>query len=177
MSGELISMRREAVFSPDRKHRYLLRRVIDATKPTCLWVMMNPSRANETLDDHTTKYAMKRAFLSGFGVYEAVNLWPVVCTDSRPVAKMQHHQLFGDEGYSRANYHIRHLAKNASQIVIAWGAAAGATKRANEVLLILKNYKLWCLGLTKHGYPRFPRAIPHSSPLVLYEPIKEKDKE
>lgn len=46
-------MKKDAVLSEDRKYRYLLSRNWDDTKPTVLFIGLNPSTADEKEDDPT----------------------------------------------------------------------------------------------------------------------------
>ena len=46
-------MKKDAVLSEDRKYRYLLSRNWDDTKPTALFIGLNPSTADEKEDDPT----------------------------------------------------------------------------------------------------------------------------
>ena len=50
-----------AVFSQDRKYRYVLTRVWDKNKPMLVFVGLNPSIADETKDDPTIKKCIKFA--------------------------------------------------------------------------------------------------------------------
>lgn len=46
-------MQKEATISDDQIYRYKLSRTWDSTKPTILFIGLNPSIANETIDDPT----------------------------------------------------------------------------------------------------------------------------
>ena len=44
-----------AVFSKDRRFRYILRRKVGWDERVCLFIMLNPSTADETHDDPTIR--------------------------------------------------------------------------------------------------------------------------
>ena len=44
-------MEKSAILSTDRKYRYVLTRIWDETKPTVVFIGLNPSIADEETDD------------------------------------------------------------------------------------------------------------------------------
>ncbi len=44
-----------AIISDDKKYRYQLWRIWDDSKPKILWIMLNPSTADESIDDPTIR--------------------------------------------------------------------------------------------------------------------------
>ena len=44
----------------------------------------------------------------------------------------------------------------ADEIVVAWGIGGAYMGRGKQVIELLSDYSLWCLGRTKHGHPCFP---------------------
>ena len=46
-------MEKGAILSTDRKYRYVLTRIWDETKPTVVFIGLNPSIADEETDDQT----------------------------------------------------------------------------------------------------------------------------
>ena len=45
------NIKRDALISKDKKHRYSLKRIWDDKKPKVLFIMLNPSLANSDQDD------------------------------------------------------------------------------------------------------------------------------
>src|ERR1700684_272716 len=74
-------MEREAVISDCGKYRYLLRRAWDHTKPRVLFVMLNPSTADASIDDPTIRACIRLCKAHGFGSFEVVNLYAWRSTD------------------------------------------------------------------------------------------------
>ena len=57
-------MIKSAILSKNRKHRYLLSRIWDLNNENILFIMLNPSSADEDIDDATTtKVILKKAAL------------------------------------------------------------------------------------------------------------------
>ena len=49
------NMEKSAILSTDRKYRYVLTRIWDETKPTVVFIGLNPSIADEETDDQTIR--------------------------------------------------------------------------------------------------------------------------
>lgn len=155
----MVTMQREAVFSPCGRYRYLLRRVWSArAEPLLLAVMLNPSIADAHQDDPTTRFMVNRAKDWGFGAYEAVNLFALISTD--PKALKREVDPVGPEN----DFMIERTAKIADKIVVAWGSLQASfpvlVARATFVRrVLLHRCDVWCLGRNRDGSPRFPRAV------------------
>ncbi len=70
-----------ADFSPDRKYRYVLRRKIGSSARRVVFIMLNPSIADEVRTDPTVRRCVGFARRWGFGALEVVNLFALVSTD------------------------------------------------------------------------------------------------
>ena len=66
---------RAADFSPCKTWRYTLRRTWDEKKPRLLWILLNPSIADETRDDPTNRRGMRFAHSWGYGSLVFCNLF------------------------------------------------------------------------------------------------------
>jgi len=167
MSETAAEMVRSADFSPCRKYRYSLRRRW-GDGPAWLMVMLNPSVADEHQDDATTRFCMNRARERGFGSYEAVNLFALIGTDPQCL-RIARHPVGKDNDHAILAARCR-----ADIIVVAWGDVHWAhrfpllSRRQSEVSDMLRDGETYCFGLTKHGYPRFPRAIKRDVELERY---------
>lgn len=58
-----------AVFSDCERYRYLLTRVWDTTGQRALFIMLNPSTADEIKNDPTVERCERRARALGFGAF------------------------------------------------------------------------------------------------------------
>lgn len=137
-----------AIFSPCRKYRYSLWHWWDTTKPYVMFVGLNPSAADETLDDPTIRRCKRFAFDWGGGGLVMTNLFAIRATD--PKIMLLHSNPVGVDN----NYYLRELARNAAIVVAAWGVHGGHRGRDNEVLKLIPI--MHHLGLTKSGKPKHP---------------------
>jgi len=166
--------RGSAVLSPDRVYRYSLTRRWDEGSPDyVLWVMLNPSTANEQDDDATIRRC--RAFSAGLTFREAegkavgalvvVNLFALRSSD--PNRLIGHPDPVGP----RNDEVIRELAQGAALVVAAWGAAVLARPRARAVVRLLQDATLdrhphiHCYGVTRSGAPKHPLYLPAGTAL------------
>jgi hypothetical protein len=141
----------------------------EETERTCLFVMLNPSTADETTNDPTITRCIGFARDWGYGALAVGNLFALRSTD--PAALADHPDPLGPY-----NWHwLTRLAVEADVVVAAWGASAIAATRAVTTLALLARHSasgVRCLGLTKDGHPRHPlyvRADAEPVPYVLRE--------
>jgi hypothetical protein len=71
-----------AHFSDCEHYRYWLRRDWDASLPAIAFLMLNPSTADEVVNDPTIERCQRRAIAMGYGSMIIVNLFPFRLTDS-----------------------------------------------------------------------------------------------
>jgi hypothetical protein len=158
---------RLAVFSACGKNRYWLRRNLTGhTDKHVLWIMMNPSRANETTNDTTTTMTANISRRHGYDVHGVVNLSPVIEADSTKLTATDGaSDPLNDQAINRALSWIR---RQRGDVVIAWGASRHLKQREAQVLQQLRRQNLLCLGLNGDGSPRFPRAIRRDITLTAF---------
>lgn len=125
--------------------------------------MLNPSTADENVLDPTLRRCMNFAKSWGFGRMDIVNIFAFRSTDPGWM-KAQ------DDPIGKSNgAHILECALNVQQIVCAWGVDGDFRDRDMEVLEVLSEFELWCLGLTKMGHPFHPLFRPASTKAVLWK--------
>jgi hypothetical protein len=148
-----------ALFSPCRRYRYELWRRWSSDGRYCMFIGLNPSTADETLDDPTIRRCVRFARDWGFGAMLMCNLFAFRATDPQ-VMKAE------DEPIGSEN--DRWLIVNGSAagiVVAAWGVHGAHLNRGNTVRSLL-GWKLQCLGVTKDGFPRHPLYLPlHTKPI------------
>lgn len=143
-----------AYFSPCRTYRYLLcRRWADT--PVAVFVMLNPSTADETTNDPTVERCERRARAAGFGGLTVVNIFALRSTD--PGALYAHDDPIGPEN----DCHIRSACRDAGLVVCAWGTHGALTSRGENVrkMLTADGVALHHLGLNKGGTPKHPLYV------------------
>ncbi len=156
--------RNECVFSPCRRYRYVLRRWLNNDKPEpaagefrgfCLWIMANPSIADEhVLDPTLTRCAaFTRAF--GFDEMRVVNVRAFVATD--PADLPSDPEAIGPENVD----HIMFQASQSSMTVCGWGRLGGEWART-----VLKEVQQFttprALRLNQDRSPQHPLYLPAS---------------
>lgn len=147
----------DAVFSPDRLYRYALTRdlqTMDRVGPatTVAFLMLNPSTADEKVNDPTIRRCLGFATAWGFCHLTIVNLFAWRSTDPRALAAC------ADPTGPHNDGHIKRAAKSAGLVVAAWGGDRIAVARGRSIRAQLERegVELHHLGLTKHGHPRHP---------------------
>lgn len=146
--------RSEAVYSPCETYRYRLSRRWGGPD-TLLWIMLNPSTADETRNDPTIERCARRAQALGFGGFEVVNLFAFRATAPRDLRRAAE-----PEGAENAAI-VLQAAKTADMVLCGWGVhgehlAAGPAMASN---LRDAGVTLHHLGLTKGGHPRHPLYV------------------
>jgi len=141
-----------AELSPCGRYRYYLSRSWSfGVHRRVLFIMLNPSTADGRLDDATIRQCRRLAQYWGFGGLDVVNLYAWRSTDPRQLLQVA--DPVGPDNDER----IRRALQAADEVLVAWGANAGAD-RADQVRLLLAGCgkPVQCLGLTRSGTPRHP---------------------
>lgn len=146
-----------AVFSEDRRYRYVLWRTWNTAQSRCMFICLNPSTADERENDKTTKRVINFSTSFGYGGVVLVNLF-AVCTKS-PKIMLNHPKPIGEDN----DKWIQKYANELPAIFCGWGTKGGHQCRDQDVLRVLPAEKLWCLAITKDGYPGHPLYIKGSN--------------
>lgn len=149
-----------AVLSQCRTYRYLLWRNWQEELPTCCFIGLNPSTADETEDDHTIRRCIGFSKAWGCGGVVMLNLFAFRATDPKDLIAAN--DSVGDEN----DRFIIHNTRNADIVVAAWSAKGAFLGRDKKVMQFVKNLR--CLGKTKNGHPRHPSRMPNSATLVWF---------
>lgn len=153
-----------ALFSNDKLHRLRLSRIWNKSAPRILFIMLNPSTANEYILDPTVKRCVKIADSLGFGSAEIVNIFSLRATDPKLL------YLSKDPTNRYNDLVISKAASIANKIVVAWGINGNLNNRGSEVSakLIKDGYNLFAFGYTRDGNPKHPLYLPGNTPLVSW---------
>lgn len=168
-----------AVMDEAEVYRYRLARTWDIeNKKTTVFVMLNPSTADQDVDDPTIRRCVGFAKSNGSGKVEIVNLFAYRAT------KPEHLALADDPVGNQNDYVIRQLFESdfTGPVIVGWGGSRHKVKRVNSghrvgaVMDLAKetNRPLYCFGETKNGDPRHPLYLPkdaemHPFPIPVYE--------
>ncbi len=154
-----------AVIDDTKTFRYLLWRTWDVNRPRLLWVMLNPSTADEQQSDRTLGRCISFSKKWDYGSLEIVNLFAFRTSDPKDLDAVS--DPIGSENDRR----IAEAATRAEKIVVAWGERGIYKQRDSAVLELLAqqtSLPLYCLGKTKNGSPRHPLYIAGTTVLTPY---------
>lgn len=144
----------KAEFSPDRRYRYRLDAALSDDGGVCMFLMLNPSKADETRSDPTVTRCKRFAARWGYGALSVCNLFALRSTD--PAALTASEDPVGAEN----DKHLLKAARAADAIVCAWGNHGEIMNRGKRVERALRGAglsgRMRHLGLTKRDHPRHP---------------------
>lgn len=154
-----------ATFSPDRVYRFGLWRRRFPGRPVALWIMLNPSTADEFQLDPTLKRCQGFSLAWGYPNFEVCNLFGLRSTD--PAGIYQAADPVGP-GNDEA---ILDAAARANLIVVGWGNHGTHLGRNLDVrqLLAGAGHQVKCLGLTKTGQPKHPLYLDGETTLTDFQ--------
>jgi hypothetical protein len=170
------TMNRETTFSPCRFYRYTLWREWGNIDPImdllCTieraqfgwshignrnqfiqFIGLNPSTADEKMDDPTVRRCINFAKAWGFGGMCMTNLFAFRATDPNTM-KSEKHPIEHLPGWQAET--ISAVALAAGLIVAAWGKDGAHLKRGEEVQRLLQKFQVQCLGQNGDGSPKHP---------------------
>lgn len=151
-----------AIFSEDRVYRYALERRW-GSGPFVLFVMLNPSTADEHVDDPTIRRCVGFARGWGYGGLLVANLFAYRATDPSELA------LADDPVGPDCDVWLETCSLRSSLTIAAWGAHRAAAPRVADVYEHLGD-RVACLGRTADGSPRHPVRLAKASELEPYAP-------
>lgn len=159
-----------AILSPCGLYRYRLERDVAMDGPTFMFVGVNPSTADATVDDATvrkwigfTKRWGGRRFLVG-------NAFAYRSTDVRALSALSPPNAIGIEN----DWHLMRMAVDADVIVPCWGNTGKVQRNLRPRfeftagMLRGAGKPIKCFGLTRDGDPLHPLMLSYDTPLVPY---------
>ena len=175
-----------AAFNADRRYRYHLWRHEAAIGSQSLlrvvWIMVNPSSADESNDDPTMQSVVRISRAWGFCRLHVVNLFALrspnvedLLADPDPI---------GGEANDR---HILRAALDSRRVVLAWGSHAKVRaligQRAPHVLSIVRDatrqraaagrdHDVGVLGINSDGSPKHPLFLPKTTAFQPIDPAR-----
>lgn len=159
---EVLSSERGAYFSLDRKYRYTLWENW-GSEPKILFIMLNPSIADEKIDDSTIRRCKGYAKQWGFGGVKIANLYALVSTDPKGLGKVRN--AVGDENDEA----IVELRDRVDKVIVAWGHCDEKKRRRAMQVIRLIGKPVYCLGIDRDGCPRHPLYLAKSLIPVVYK--------
>ena len=152
----MIKISRSANISNDRQERFSLSRIWDFNKPKILYIMLNPSYADDEFDDPTIRRLIFFSKKYKYGGFYVANLF----TQITPYPKF----LNIESSIQKNNLKvIKDLVLKSKTIVYAWG---NLVNEPTEFLSIVNNPL--CFKKNLNGTPRHPLYLPSSSKLESF---------
>lgn len=157
-----------AIISDCKKYRYSLWRTWDETKPKVLFIMLNPSTADENIDDPTIRRCISFAKDWGYGSLVVGNLFALRATDPKELLNSE-----DPMGCDNIVY-LNKMYDECDLIVCAWGNSG----IVNKICKKFKEYEpltnapvdLSYIDLAKDGTPKHPLYLKKElKPKKFYE--------
>jgi hypothetical protein len=142
------------------RYRYLLTRGPRDAREHLVFVMLNPSTADQEHDDPTIRRALGFARRLGFARLSVVNLFALRATEPARLYRARDPVGPGNDDAIRA------AVADATLVIAAWGNHGELRDRAAQVRPLLP--RVHHLGLTRLGQPRHPLYLPAATPLTAW---------
>ena len=117
-----------------------------------MFVGLNPSTADETMDDPTVRRCINFAKAWGYGALCMTNIFAFRATD--PADMKAAIDPVGPDNDKT----LLEMARSAGVVIAAWGVHGAYLERSAKVHHMLG--PLHCLALTKEGHPGHPLYLP-----------------
>ena len=149
-------MIREAEFSIDKKERYSLKREWDKSKNKILYIMLNPSFADDKDDDPTIRRLINFTKKFNSGGFLVGNIFTTITPNPKELDK--------SKGMSDKNFEeLIKLINKVDQIVYAWGSSIEEPQLLKKLVLSPK-----CFGKNLNGTPKHPLYVPSQTKLINF---------
>ena len=143
-----------AVFSPCKQYRYRLWRTW-GEEPPAVFVMLNPSTADEIDNDPTVERCERRARTGGYGGLRVANIFAFRSTD--PSFLYGHSDPVGPDNDAA----ILESISGAGIVICAWGGHGNLNDRGQKVLALIRKAGATphYLVLNQDGTPKHPLYV------------------
>jgi hypothetical protein len=154
-------MKSTALISDCGTYRYRLTRCWDESLPSCMFIMLNPSTADDAIDDPTIKKCIRYAKAWGYGKLYVGNLFAYRHTDRSVMKKA--FEPAGSDNRGHVEKMARKVIRSGGVCVAAWGE--DGKHRDQDKLMIAwfaeLGIPLHYLRLTKNKrFPCHPLYLP-----------------
>lgn len=159
-------MIKKALISNDKKYRYSLSRIWDDSKPSVMFIMLNPSTADSDVDDPTIRRCIGFAKSWGYGGIYVGNLFAYRSTDPK--------KLFNSDnpiGHHNKNW-LDTMSIGCEKVVCAWGNSGIVKRLGDKFGTEYKPLKgidnLYYIDLCNDGTPKHPLYLKSNLELKKY---------
>jgi len=153
-----------ADFSDCQTYRYTLTRTWDSSIAPLVMLMLNPSTADQVVNDPTVERCQRRAKRMGAGGLVVVNIFALRSTDPD---RLYHHE---DPIGPRNDQSILDACAGAMIVIGAWGTHGAFKGRGDQVAAMVRDagFELHALGTNKDGSPKHPLYLQNLATPVPY---------
>lgn len=150
-----------ATFSINSRQRYFLRYRWRRGNKLLVFLMLNPSTADENGPDPTVRRCINFAKANDYDGVIVLNVYPLISTDPKGIK--------GELSRRAAHYNeqfIHKVSRKHRTVVVAWGGDCKTP--AEQMRRKIKTYgfkMVLCLGTTKAGQPRHPLYLANKTEL------------
>lgn len=149
-----------AKFSDCGLYRYGLWRSVNDNKSRIMFIGLNPSTANATMDDPTIRRVKRFAKDWGYGGVYMCNLFGFITPYPEELKSCSDPVADNDKW-------LTYFASMCNDILFAWGNFPEATERARIVSAMFPGAV--CLGFNKNGTPKHPLYVAAKTKQVNYK--------
>jgi hypothetical protein len=155
-------LQRGARLSPCRRYRYRLWRTWDDRRPPVVYIMLNPSIADEQQDDATITRCIRRAENLGAGGIIVMNLFSLVSTKPRGLYTAE------DPVGPETDAELLDACRGALHVICGRGNHGAYRNRAAQLLSLLRANDInpKALHINDDGSPKHPLYIGYDAPLI-----------
>lgn len=148
-----------AIFDLSGRYRYLLWRDLERGTGMVSFVMLNPNRADEAINDPTITRCARFAQDWGYKRLEVINLFALRAKTPRELIRSNE-----PVGELNDQYLLESLTASTA-IIAAWGNYGGHMNRSEQILKLSRShkFKLHCLQINKSGEPKHPLYVSKKS--------------
>lgn len=158
------TVQHDARFSPCRRYRYWLSRIWAPDEPKVAFVGLNPSTADENVDDPTIRRCVGFAGRWGYGGVYMLNLFAIRTPYPRLMRRASDPIGPNNDEWIRVI-----LRDQVSRCIVAWGNSGTHLDRA-EQFAGLTDAPLYCLATNKGGQPKHPLYVKGDVEPVEWKP-------
>ncbi len=149
-----------AFISEDKKYRYSLTRIWDKNLDIVLFIGLNPSTADEKVNDPTIRRLIGYARRWGYGGMFVCNLFAFRTPYPNELFKAKH--PIGPEN----DGHIVELMKRSRKTVLVYGNHGNKLNRHSELLKII--HEPFCIKISKSKMPMHPLYLKYTDRPIKY---------
>jgi len=168
---------RAAVLSDDGRYRYHMARWWNTDtaswweqdRPVMGFIMLNPSKADASIDDPTTIRCIGFAQRHGCGAINIANLFALRATNPSELLRNTADRV-GPHNDTWIDRYLDVAQASGGPLVAAWGAHKAARDRSAIVATraASRGVTMHCLGRTVTGAPRHPLYLKDDTPLEVW---------